>query len=291
MIRYLTHRELDFDKWDACIAQAEYSLVYGFSWYLDAVCDDWDGLVMNDYEAVFPLPKRKKGGVTYVYQPFFCQKLGLFAANNNIKIDDFINAIPSHFQYVEINVCQNDSVFTSQKNVNYELLLSQKIPMLFSKNTKRNLKKAEKSMLTLVSDVSYVKHYRMFKKELKKMGLKQKDLQYYKNLCTSLLQINKGSIYGVCDQNNTLLSTALFANDDTRLYYLHSASTSKGKKIGASHYLVNELMKLHIGKIVDFEGSNIEGVARFYEGFGAHQTFYSTIKINRLPFYLRWLKS
>ena len=62
------------------------------------------------------------------------------------------------------------------------------------------------------------------------MGLNKKDLQYYKNLCTSLLKINKGSIYGVCDQNNTLLATALFANDDTRMYYLHSASTSKGKK-------------------------------------------------------------
>ena len=61
-------------------------------------------------------------------------------------------------------------------------------------------------------------------------------------------------------------------------------------KTGASHFLVNELMKLHIGKIVDFEGSNIEGVARFYKGFGAHHTFYSTVKINRLPFYLRWLK-
>ena len=105
MIRYQTHRELDFDKWIHAY-QAEHSLIYGFSWYLDAICDDWDGLVMNDYEAVFPLPKRKKGGVPYVYQLLI--KLGLFAANKNLKIDDFINAIPSHFQYVEMNVCHND---------------------------------------------------------------------------------------------------------------------------------------------------------------------------------------
>ena len=291
MIRYHTHRELDFDKWDTCIAQAEHSLIYGFSWYLDAVCDDWDGLVMNDYEAVFPLPKRKKGGVPYVYQPFFCQKLGLFAANKNIKIDDFINAIPSHFQYVEMNICHNDSTYIHRKNINYELVISQDSSSFFSKNTKRNLKKADDAGLRLVTKVSFDEHLIMFKNDLKKMGLKKKDLQYYKSLCTSLLQINKGSIYGVCEQNNTLLATALFANDDTRMYYLHSASTSKGKKTGASHFLVNELMKLHIGKIVDFEGSNIEGVARFYKGFGAHHTFYSTVKINRLPFYLRWLKS
>lgn len=291
MIRYLTHRELDFDKWDACIAQAEHSLIYGFSWYLNAVCNNWDALVLNNYEAVFPLPKRKKGGVPYIYQPFFCQKLGLFAANKNIKIDDFINAIPSHFQYVEMNVCQNDSVFTSQKNINYELLLSQKTPALFSENTKRNLKKAEKSMLTLVSDVSYNEHYKMFKKDLKKMGLKKQDLLFYKNLCTTLVNSGKGTIYGIEDASNALLATALVAIDGQRIYYLHASNTLRGKKTAAAHCLIHKLMQLHPGKIVDFEGSNIEGVARFYKGFGAYQTFYSTVKINRLPFYLRWLKS
>ena len=44
-------------------------------------------------------------------------------------------------------------------------------------------------------------------------------------------------------------------------------------------------------KDYDFEGSNIEGVARFYAGFGASKTSYSTIIMNRLPFYFKWLKS
>lgn len=291
MIRYLTLRELDFDKWDECIAQAEHSLIYGFSWYLNAVCDDWDALVLNDYEAIFPLPKRNKGGISYVYQPFFCQKLGLFAVNKDIEIDDFINVIPSQFQYVEMNICQNNSIFTSQKNSNYELLLSEKNTSTFSKNTKRNLKKAEQSSLTLVSDISYDEHYRMFKKDLKKMGLKKRDMSFYKNLCNALVKSGKGTIYGIKDASNVLLATALVAIDGQRIYYLHAANTLRGKKTAAAHFLIHELMQLHPGKIIDFEGSNIEGVARFYKGFGAHQTFYSTIKINRLPFYLRWLKS
>lgn len=291
MIRYLTQQDLDLDKWDACIAKARHSIIYGFSWYLNAVCDDWDALVLNDYEAVLPLPKRKKGGISYVYQPFFCQKLGLFTANKNIEIDDFINAIPSHFQYVEMNICQNDSAFISQKNVNYELLISQKNTSLFSKNTKRNLKKAEQSMLTSVSNISYDEHYIMFKKDLKKMGLKKQDLLFYKNLCATLVNLGKGTIYGIKDESNTLLATALVAFDGQRIYYLHAANTLRGKKMAAAHSLIHELMQLNAGKIIDFEGSNIEGVARFYKGFGAHQTFYSTVKINRLPFYLRWLKS
>ena len=77
MISYQTHLELDFDKWDTCIAQAEHSLIYGFSWYLDAICDDWDGLVMNDYEAVFLCPNGKRGR-TLCISTFFLSKIGAF---------------------------------------------------------------------------------------------------------------------------------------------------------------------------------------------------------------------
>ena len=55
MIHYIQHKDIDFEKWDACVANSFNRLIYGFSWYLDVVCDDWDALVLNDYEAVFPL--------------------------------------------------------------------------------------------------------------------------------------------------------------------------------------------------------------------------------------------
>ena len=62
MINYIEHKDIDFKKWDSCVANSLNRLIYGFSWYLDVVCNDWDALVYNDYEAVFPLPKRKKWG-------------------------------------------------------------------------------------------------------------------------------------------------------------------------------------------------------------------------------------
>ena len=35
-------KQIDFNKYDACIAAAINSRIYAYSWYLDAVCDDWD---------------------------------------------------------------------------------------------------------------------------------------------------------------------------------------------------------------------------------------------------------
>jgi hypothetical protein len=79
MINYIKHKDVDTEKWDRCIEQSVNGIIYAFSWYLDIVCDEWDALVDDDYESVFPLVKRKKFGINYIYPPFFTQQLGLFS--------------------------------------------------------------------------------------------------------------------------------------------------------------------------------------------------------------------
>ena len=56
MIRFVEHNEVDTDKWDQCIKRSINSTPYAFSWYLDIVVSNWNALILNDYEAVFPLP-------------------------------------------------------------------------------------------------------------------------------------------------------------------------------------------------------------------------------------------
>ena len=78
MIRYLTHNQIDTQRWDECIAQSPDGLVYAWSWYLDVVHPDWEALVEDDYGAVMPLTGNKKFGINYLFQPFFTQKFGVF---------------------------------------------------------------------------------------------------------------------------------------------------------------------------------------------------------------------
>lgn len=289
MIHYIEHKDIDLKKWDACIANSFNRLIYGFSWYLDVVCDDWDALVYNDYEAVFPIPKRKKWGIEYIYQPFFCQQLGVFS-KTTIEIESFLNCIPKQFKYLELNVGSSNR-FVVQENSNYELALVNTVETQFSKNTARNISKAKASNLSLVSNISPEKHISMFNTNLSKIGVSQKDLDVYVRLCYVLISNNTGKIYAVFDEFNSLVASSLIAIDGQRVYYLNGTTNQQGRNVGASHWMVSEIMKNYPSKIFDFEGSNIEGVARFYAGFGAKKTSYPTIKINRLPFYLKWIKS
>ena len=156
MIHYIEHNDIEFEKWDACVTKSFNRLIYGFSWFLDIVCDDWDALVLNDYEAVFPLPKRKKWGIEYIYQPYFCQQLGVFS-KKKVPIESFLNCIPKRFKYLELNV-SSSNCFVVQENNNFELELLKNVESHFSKNTSRNIAKAKASNLSLVSNVSPEQH-------------------------------------------------------------------------------------------------------------------------------------
>ncbi|VAW26447.1 hypothetical protein MNBD_BACTEROID04-1052, partial [hydrothermal vent metagenome] len=58
MIYYYKRNQIDIVKYDTCITKSINTRVYANSWYLDIVADNWDVLVLNDYEAVMPLPWR-----------------------------------------------------------------------------------------------------------------------------------------------------------------------------------------------------------------------------------------
>ena len=129
MIKYLKHHQIDQKKWDVCIRKAVNGNIYACSWYLDLVHDGWEALVENDYERVMPLTAGKKFGVSYLFQPYFTQQLGVFSSSklNPEIVQTFIQSIPAHFKFVEINLnsfnkISNGSAFLLNKNYILDLI-------------------------------------------------------------------------------------------------------------------------------------------------------------------------
>ena len=70
IIKRIKHHQIDFVKWDLAIEKSSAPLIYGYAWYLNTITSNqWDALVVGDYEAVFPMPWKKKFGIKYIYQP------------------------------------------------------------------------------------------------------------------------------------------------------------------------------------------------------------------------------
>ena len=93
-------------------------------------------------------------------------------------------------------------------------------------------------------------------------------------------------IFGVYSAESELIAALCLLESKDRLTYLLPVSDKKGKESYAMFMLINYLIKEHAGKskMLDFEGSRVEGVARLYKGFGAKYHPYYILKRFRPSF-------
>jgi len=300
-IKYLQYKEIDKAKWDACISNAPNGLIYGYSFYLDCMAKQWDALVLNDYEAVMPLTWNKKYGFYYLYQPAFTASLGVFGKNLTKEIiDDFVSMLPSKFKLVEISLNSGNIVGDSRPfsllRSNYILHLNRSYEQLYKSyrdNHKRNITKTFQFGCRVSKEIAIDEIIQLNKEQLQHVdGTKPEDYPNFKKLYELLKGRKQAEVYGIIDPKNKVLASAVFFFSHNRAYYIMVGNHPDGKTIGASHALIDAFIKDHAGQnlILDFEGSDIRNLAFFYSGFGATEEIYPALKINRLPFYVKWLK-
>jgi lipid II:glycine glycyltransferase (peptidoglycan interpeptide bridge formation enzyme) len=278
MISFVKRAALDVEKYDSCIENSIQSRIYAFSWYLDIVADHWDVLVLNDYEAVMPLPWKQKFGLKYITQPYFCQQLGIFSVekiSKEIQLQ-FIKKIPLQFLKVALVLNSQNMLIGQpikknlflQLNKNHELLRKK-----FSKGRKHAIKVAEKNQL-MVAETS-IQSLIDIQKKLYQYEFSEKKLI---KLSKQVLQQNTGEVVGVF-KDEVLLGGAFFLFQKERIVYLFSAFTEKGRELQAASFLLNYMLKKNENSLLifDFEGGNISNIATFYNSFGAEVETYSLV--------------
>jgi hypothetical protein len=307
-ISYFTYQQIDKEKWDACVDKASNGLIYAYSFYLDAMAKNWDGLVLsrglpseNDYEAVMPLTWNKKYGIHYLYQPLFTACLGIFGNRLTAEtVNEFLKAIPSQFSYWDIYLNHGNFFklpdFALYERMNYVLSLNESYENLYNNyrdNIKRNIRKGEQLGLIINKNIPVTEVIALAKEQARDFAaLDPEDFKKFDILYRQLYQKEKATIYAVFTKERQLISAAVFLFSHNRAYYIMVGNHPNGKTLGASHALINAFIKDHAGQsmVIDFEGSDIPSLAFFYSSFGAVEEKYSAIRLNRLPFYLKWMK-
>ncbi len=296
-IRYLRHEEIDCEKWDRCVAQSVSGIIYAYSWYLDIVCDAWDGLVLGDYEAVFPLPVRKKRGVSYICNPPFTQQLGLFSLfpAEAALVDQFLKAIPGRFVLVElmINKMSKPEKLAVMQRDNYELSLDAPVDILrgrYSTNLKRNIKKAVQQQLSVAEYGKVEDIIDLFRANRGRALSDFSEENYFGllRLYYSLYHKGMAKAYGVFNEQNELIAGAVFFFEHERTIFVFSGINDEAKEKGAMPLLIDNVIEKFSssGMILDFEGSMDPGLARFYKSFGASLNSYWFWRRSMIP---RWL--
>lgn len=295
---YYNNAEIDRQKWDNTVLVSENGNIYALSTYLDIVNPGWCAFIEGDYESVFPVPVKKKAGISYVMQPIFSQQLGLYCIEklSERQWKTLLNALRKKYPFILINIpaieqqILKTAGYRYHAHNNYLLDISKdylKIRSGYSNNLKRNLLKSEEFNLEIRKSCEYAKLIQMFRenkgKEIPFLTEERYGILY--ELIKNLSESGMGTIEFVF-HNNEAIAGVFWAEWNEKSIFLFSALTQQGRQCHAMPFLIDSYIKnkASIIKTLDFEGSDDESLARFYRGFGAVLSSYITIETTMMSF-------
>ena len=300
LIKYIQREHLDEEKYNNCIENSIQSNSYAFSWYLDIVCDNWDVLVLDDYEAVMPIPWRKKYGIKYVYPPLWVLQLGVYS-NEAINENEFLIHLFSTFKFVELRMNTHNNVelyseFLQLKqcqklvlNTTYSSILSK-----YRKDRKKDLQKAARADLIEKWNDHPSNLVQLFKNNIGKRtpNIKENDYKNLEKLIAICIEKKMGEILAVYDKKNKLVASVFLLKHKNSITKLISSTNLKDRKNGANTFLIDRVIfKYHKDfSVFNFGGSSIKSVASFSKSFGAETEKYHQLKMNKLPKFLQLFK-
>ncbi len=294
MIEFRTREQIDSTAWNELIERSSNGLVYARTELLDQLSPGWNALVLGNYETVMPLTYRKKYGISYLYQPPFLQQLGIFGKVNEQIVKDFIDTARQNFRFAEICLNYTNTLNGTTARQNFIIPLHKSyeaIATAFSTAHTKNLKRAANNGLRYTESDTFEaninRNYQLYGKRFDSVT---------RSGYQALIEITK-------KQRSHFLSREVWKDDDLqassvcffdgrRIYFILSSVTEAGKKNQANHFLVDHIIREFSGKdlLLDFEGSDIPGIAEFYSGFGAVDQPYYFLKWNDLPWIYRIFK-
>ena len=299
-IKILSSQHIDKTKWDRCVAENTNGLIYSSTEYLNAMAENWHGVVVDDYIAVMALPWKRKLRIRYGYTPAFIQQLGLVGEVSDPDLSRILKLVyrfialgDIHFNFSNTAIQQLIPViprnnFVIELSPGYDLITSH-----YKSNLKENIRKsANESLIYTEGDVTEgISMYHAFYKERMK-HVRKKDYAYFSQLCHSLYKNDQCFVRTARTSQNEILAIAVFLTDNKRIYNIMNTTTPEGRNKEANHFLLNQVIHEYAGRslLFDFEGSELPGVRGFYESFGPANQPYFQYHYNGYTWPLQLLK-
>jgi len=297
MIKNIHRNELDDAKYNECIEKSSQSLLCAYTWYIDTVVEHWNVLVLNDYEAVMPIPNTKKHFIKYVYPPFWILQLGIFSQVEDYNKDDFINCLKESFKFVELRLnSKNEIDCLSKINQFQELQLTSDYESMkesYKSDRKKDLKRAAKNHLLEKWEDSPKKLISLFKNNVGKRtsNIDQQDYEKLNKLMDVCIDRGVGEVLSVYEVDK-LVASAFFLKNKKTITILCSSTDFTNRKNGANTFLIDRAIYKYQQdyEMFNFGGSSIESIANYFLSFGAKSVDYEFLKFNNLPSVLKLFK-
>jgi hypothetical protein len=294
-VRYIRGLELDRSRWDGLMISASNVDVFGSSVFLDTMTEGWDAIICGDYDAVLPLPVRRRFGIQYTYILPFCGPFSVYGElPGGISAATMLKAIPRSLRRCDINLWINEPPLGWQAitRFNHRLDLSTDYPAIRSRyqSTCRNiLNRGLAFGLQILSGIPVSLQLQMAQKFGGLGRTDRLDVLRFETLCQRWSHVSEVLSLVISSTDGRVISGAVFLRSAHQLHYLLGWSSPEGKQHNASRHMLDHVIRMHASQplILDFEGSDIPGVAQFFESFGAVPHPYHLLRRDNIPVLLR----
>ena len=287
-VRRLAAGAIDRAAWDAAVLADPLAKPYGLSWWLDAAtADRWEGLVLDDYRVVLPLPRLRRYRVMPVHiRPPFTQQLGPFGNLQSGDLKRLLEALPRKFQTAlplapSIPLDEVPTGFRVRRRVNYVLDLARpfaEVKKDFQKRMRQYLNRTGELAVHPVSGTAVIGLCRDHLGD--RGGIRDFHWKRLAAIIDAAEVRDRGFCRGISG-NGELLCVGFYPHLNGRAYNLAAASTPAGfEQRGMIHLLATVMEDLsdRPGAAFDFEGSELPGVREFFSRFGGQDEGYHLVE-------------
>lgn len=246
----LSSSEINRTAWDECVSQSFNGIIYGYSWYLDAVCDDWEGLVDEDYGMVMPLPVWELGKFRFIKNTPFLPYVSIYSrvAPSTEKINQFISAIP----YKNVSLCMlpyngfSEYSHSSERGypmVFFDLIMGyeavdERFHSIFDLSKYRGAND-EFSIVRTQGLSEYIAFRALSKFKIKG------DEVYLKRLLSHALRFKNAGIYVAFDNKNMPVAMMAVLKSNQRLSVVDAVSLGGASGRKALFFILRQVVRVH----------------------------------------------
>jgi len=302
--------EINASDWDAFVAQSPQGNIYHVHAYLTNLPGHWEAVVLRDGDgivAALPYIPNTKWGITYARQPHFTQYFGILLARRSEQVYKDLefqkkaitlihDGLPPKLRFVDLYFAPEFrydlpliwSGWKMQLRFTYWVDISGGYPAFLqacASHVRREVKKADQAGLR-VEQENNPEQVVAILKAAKPEAVRQIAASSFAALCQNArhfyAQGNSCCLIGY-DGDQPVAGIIYFFFGEKMIYYQGSTLPAY-KNTGIMTKIIAESVRLysHQYRILDFDGSMIEPIERFFRGFGAYPVRYGHFTLNRL---------
>ncbi len=299
-IKHLNNSDINFIRWDNCINNAINGNVFAYSWYLNILCENWEALVLGNYEYVMPLFRKTRFNKNIYYTSKLGIHLGVFSNKllSEEIVQKFIDAIPKKNSIINISL----NVFNQLKSKNiknnstYEIDLiksHKRITENYTNQFQKDLETGKRNKISIVKGLlpNELINFSHSKDVLSRPKLRQSEIPKLRMIIAYCIRYSLGETYCAYGSHNNLQAAAFFIKSKRKLHLLFAANSKTGIVNKAFHLLIDKYIEVHSEKDLTLNLENVisNNNQDFFPGLGAKEYKFQQYYSNNLPLLYRFI--